>query len=265
MVKVKEDMTGWKMWEHGVPNSRLTVIQQTEDKICANGTRKAQWICECSCKEHKVFIALGESIKTGHTKSCGCMQKEAAAKTGKDMWSKSNKYDLSGEYGIGWTTNTNKEFYFDLEDYDKIRQYCWIEDIGTRGYISLRAKIPNTSKNTIMSWIITGEKYQDHINRNPLDNRKENLRRATSAENARNHSISKNNTSGFSGIEWNKINNNWRVGITVNNQPINLGSFKNKNDAIVTRLTAEMQYYGPEFSPQRHLFKQYKINKKETI
>ena len=36
---------------------------------------------------------------------------------------KYNRYDLSGEYGIGWTTNTNHVFYFDLEDYEKIKDY----------------------------------------------------------------------------------------------------------------------------------------------
>lgn len=42
-------------------------------------------------------------------------------------------YDLTGEYGIGWTSNTNKEFYFDIEDYDKIKDYCWYENDG--GYV----------------------------------------------------------------------------------------------------------------------------------
>ena len=259
MVRVREDMTGWKMWEHGILDSRITIVKQVDDRIYPNGQHKAQWLCECNCEKHNMFISLGESIKNGRTKSCGCLQKEKAAKIGKDMWHKTNKYDLSGEYGIGWTTNTNKEFYFDLEDYDKIKDYCWSEDICTSGYSSVRAKIPNTSKNTIMSWIVTGEKYQDHINRNPLDNRKENLRQATTTENARNCSIPKNNTSGFIGVKWNKINNNWRSEITVDRIRINLGSFKTKHDAIVARLEAEVKYYG-DFAPQKHLFEQYKIN-----
>ena len=259
MIKVKEDMTGWKMWEHGVSESRLTVVKQVEDRIYPNGQHKAQWLCECNCEKHQIFISLGESIRSGHTKSCGCLQKEKAAKTGKDILHKVNKYDLSGDYGIGWTTNTNKEFYFDLEDYDKIKDYCWIEDVGTSGYSSVRAKIPNTSKNTIMSWVILGEKYYDHINRNPLDNRKNNLRKATCSENARNHNISKRNTSKFIGVSWNKNNNNWRSRITVDEQSIELGSFRNQEDALVARLKAEARYFG-EFSPQKHLFEQYKIN-----
>lgn len=36
MVKVKEDMTGWKMWEHGVPDSKLIVIKQAGNSIVTN-------------------------------------------------------------------------------------------------------------------------------------------------------------------------------------------------------------------------------------
>lgn len=35
-----------------------------------------------------------------------------------------NRYDLSGEFGKGWT-NKEEEFWFDLEDFDKIKNYCW--------------------------------------------------------------------------------------------------------------------------------------------
>ena len=40
---------------------------------------------------------------------------------------KYNTYDLSGEYGIGYTTKGEK-FLFDLEDYEKIKDYCWCVD-----------------------------------------------------------------------------------------------------------------------------------------
>ena len=31
MVNTKIDMTGWKMWEHGVERSRWIVLEQVED------------------------------------------------------------------------------------------------------------------------------------------------------------------------------------------------------------------------------------------
>ena len=39
MVKVKTDMTGWNMWDHGVPESKLTVIKQVEDIELLNEDR----------------------------------------------------------------------------------------------------------------------------------------------------------------------------------------------------------------------------------
>ena len=176
---------------------------------------------------------------------------------------KYNRYDLSGEYGIGWTTNTNKEFYFDIEDYEKIKNYCWVEDVGTTGYHSIRARVPGENKKVIMHWVIMDEKWYDHIDRNPFNNKKNNLRKTTRSENNHNRSVSKNNTSGIIGVSWNKRNNNWRVRIMVDKSSIEVGQFMSKEDAIIARLQAEVKYFG-EFAPQRHLFKQYKINVKES-
>ena len=43
------------------------------------------------------------------------------------MNKKYNKYDItSHDYGIGWTYD-GYEFYFDLLDYDLIKNYCWLQ------------------------------------------------------------------------------------------------------------------------------------------
>ena len=99
---------------------RLTVIKRVEDKVQENGRRRVQWLCQCNCENQTMIVVRGENLKNGSTKSCGCLAKEVRSKIHK----KYNQYDLSGEYGIGWTSNTNEEFYFDLEDYNKIKNYC---------------------------------------------------------------------------------------------------------------------------------------------
>ena len=106
--------------------------------------------------------------------------------------------------------------------------------------------------------ILLGYKGYDHIDRNALNNRKSNLRKATRQENARNRSLSTNNTSGCTGVHFNKSHNRWVAGIGYNNKHIRLGEFIDKADAIVARLKAEKEYYG-EFAPQRHLFEEYNI------
>ena len=73
--KLKEDMTGWKMWEHGVPESRLTVVSPVDykDKEKYGISPKAHgkyWVCKCSCGN--TVITTTDKLKNGHTKSCGC-------------------------------------------------------------------------------------------------------------------------------------------------------------------------------------------------
>lgn len=254
MVKVREDMTGWKMWEHGIPDSRLIVIEQTNDYVRPTGKREAQWLCECNCKNHNRIIVRSANLKNGNTKSCGCFQKERTSQCSK----KYNEYNLSGEYGIGYASNTGSEFYFDLEDFEKIKDYCWIEVINKKGYCSIRSHIYNTNATYPMHQLIF-DKYCDHINRNPFDNRKCNLRKCTVQENNMNCSIRKDNKSGYIGVAWIKNIKKWRAEIRINKKTKHLGYFNDKEDAIRARLEAEAKYFG-EFAPQRHLFEQYKIN-----
>lgn len=68
----------------------------------------------------------------------------------------------------------------------------------------------------------------------------------------------KNNTSGFSGVSWDKERSKWVAYIVIDKKRKKLGRFDDKKDAIKTRLLAEEKYFG-EFAPQRHLFKEYSI------
>lgn len=75
------DMTGWIMSEHGVPDSKLTVVERAENHITPNGCVKTQWVCECCCEEHNKVIATAENIRHGVVKSCGCLKLEQSIET----------------------------------------------------------------------------------------------------------------------------------------------------------------------------------------
>ena len=265
MVKVKEDMTGWKMWEHGVPDSRLTVIKQVEDYIRPNGKCSAQWLCRCSCKEHNLIKVRSDALKNGKVKSCGCLNIESAKIIGYINGTKNRKnniYDLSGVYGIGWTSNTNKKFYFDLEDYDKIKDYCWSEKKNDNGYSRLVAKSragDGFETNEISMAGLLGFKLYDHIDRNPLNNIKANFRVATKSQQCINRNKFKNNTSGFTGVSWRKREQKWCAYVQINGKTKSIGYYNSKEDAIKARHVAEEKYYG-EFAPNQNYSEQYKIN-----
>lgn len=67
----REDMTGWVMKEHGVPDSLLTVVCRAEDHITTGGNRYTQWLCNCECGNQ--VVSRTAYIKSGNTKSCGCL------------------------------------------------------------------------------------------------------------------------------------------------------------------------------------------------
>jgi hypothetical protein len=236
LVNVKEDLTGCHI-------HNFTILQQTDDYISPQGIHCARWLCQCDCGSEPVKVR-GNALKNGTVTSCGCSRR------------KYNTYDLSGEYGIGWTHNTNREFWFDLEDYDKIKDYCWYENVHKD--TDHHEVVTNSNGKTIrMHWLVCG-KYCDHADRNTFNNRKSNLRQASYMENARNYSKQKNNTSGFSGVSWDKEQSKWVAYITIEKKRKKLGRFANKYDAIVARLRAEKEYF-KEFAPQRHLFKEYGV------
>lgn len=70
------DMTGWVMKEHGVPDSKLTVIKRIEDYVSPKGYKVARWECLCECGN--ICTPQATNIRTGEVKSCGCLQKEIA-------------------------------------------------------------------------------------------------------------------------------------------------------------------------------------------
>lgn len=252
MVKVKEDITGWNMWEHGVEGSRLTVLEQTDDYVRPNGEHVAMWLCECNCNEHKQIKVRGYNLKNGSTKSCGCLRTEQAIKKCINN-KKTNKYSLLKDYGILWTTNTNEEVYFNLNDAEKILQHSWYKD--SEGYAST-----HIGKTKVRMHTFLGYYRPDHRNRNKLDNRSDNLISCTIRENNINASIRSDNSSGIIGVYFNILRLRWVAQINDSeNHTKNLGSFINKEDAIRVRLEAEAKCYG-ESAPQRHLFEQYKIN-----
>ena len=220
------DLTGQKF-------GKLTVIKRIENK--SKSDHHIKWLCKCECGES--VITRGSSLRNGITKSCGCLVKDVIAKTN-ELGRKNNVYDLSKDYGIGYSSNNNEVFYFDLEDYDKIKDYCWYSNHD--GYMCSSDK----NKHLIMHRFIMNEMDTeiniDHFNRNKKDNRKENLRLVTKQHNNWNKGLQTNNSSGVTGVAWNKKAKKW-VSYIMHEY---LGSFNNLDDAIKARKDAEYRYFG---------------------
>jgi len=227
-----KDLTGQRF-------GKLTVLQKAiRPKYLKN--RNAYWLCKCDCGKEKIINGI--SLTSGSTKSCGCIFKdEEYIFSNKGLFkNKYNTYDLSGEYGIGYTSK-GEEFYFDLEDYEKIKDYCWCYS-GKDKYVS------NTRYKLRMHRLVMkctdDNLVVDHINHITYDNRKKNLRICSNSQNGMNKKIIRNNQSGCNGVTFDKNSGQWRTRIGVDQKMINIGRFNNKKDAIYTRKQAEEKYFG---------------------
>lgn len=206
---------------------KFTVVKQVNKPLNCT-TRGTYWLCQCECGNTRIYRAA--DINRQNALSCGECSK--------------NIFDVTNKYGIGYTTN-NQEFYFDLEDYDKIKEYTWC--INSDGYVV--AWDTDAEKFIYMHRLVTGltfnDKYNvDHRYHQTNDNRKENLRICTHQENSRNASVSKNNTSGVTGVLWLDNIQMWCARIMVNYQTINLLCTTDFNEAVKARKTAENKYFG---------------------
>ena len=129
-------------------------------------------------------------------------------------------------------TIVDEDIYYDLLNYK------WV--INNQGYIRNNKLI--FLHRFIMNY--NGDNYVDHINNNPLDNRKENLRIVTPAQNAMNKKPFKNGSSKFIGVFFHKKTNKWCASITFENMKKYLGTYQNEIDAAKARDLATKKFYG---------------------
>lgn len=209
---------------------QLTVKERGADYIYPNRKKRLKrWLCKCDCGNTKIIKA--SEITRSKGLSCG----QCGV----------NTYDLSGEYGIGYTTK-GKLFYFDKEDYDKIKNYSW--SLTKLGYLIAYEK-GSDNEFVYLHRLILGlnkmDKFDvDHINHKVNDNRKENLRICTHQDNIMNSKLAKNNTSGVTGVRFETSFNKWIACIMLNYKTIHLGLYDDFDDAVKARKEAEEKYFG---------------------
>lgn len=125
----------------------------------------------------------------------------------------------------------------DDEDYKLISKYKWHYHSGYAA---------RTLKTIRMHRVILNAKPEeeiDHINRNTLDNRRQNLRIASKSQNAHNKGVRKDNTSGQKGVHYNKDKKLWISRIQVENKRYYIGNYKTKDEAIMAYRKAQMEYH----------------------
>lgn len=141
------------------------------------------------------------------------------------------------------------EVTIDDEDAERILQFKWVYELHCRSkkpYILRKDKGKRVWLHREILGLPSGKHIQvDHINGDPTDNRKCNLRLCNrGADNAINRPKQKNNTTGYKGIFLRKESGKYRAAIRVNQKLIHLGQFDNPKDAAQCYNEAAKKYFG---------------------
>ena len=164
-----------------------------------------------------------------------------------------NEYYLSHDGKTAYIKLTQGQVTtIDVEDLEKIGEYRWYaswnpssntyychatvkDHSGKRIKVMLHRLIMNAEKG----------KFVDHIDTNPLNNIKSNLRICSQAENSRNRGKSSNNKSGHKGVYYR--NGLYVVQIRKDGKLISVGSSENYEEAVAMHESAIKKLHG-EFS-----------------
>ena len=127
----------------------------------------------------------------------------------------------------------------DLEDVDKVKDYKWY--LNSEGYIY------NRKIGLLHRFLMDcpSDLVVDHINHNPLDNRKSNLRICSQKQNLMNQSKPQRNTTSFyKGVSWNRCAKKWHAQIRINKKSKHIGLYDNELEASIAYDRAALLYFG---------------------
>ena len=260
---IMEDLTG-KFF------GRLEVIARdiVRDKNKNTKSGNAHWLCQCSCGNRDLVSVGAYKLKSGETRSCGCLVSEMISernrvyspKENKTYKYKNNTEEVQNNLVRFWDEEMNNSFVVDKEDAEYINQWYWRKDKDrrdgtTEGYWITNAKkkdIENGYPTTLkLHQLIAERKYgkydknklmPDHLSRDHDDNSRGNIELKSNIDNSHNRGLSITNKSGKTGVCFNKHKNKWIAYITVNYQSKYLGAYLNFKDAVNARIKAEKEY-----------------------
>lgn len=135
-------------------------------------------------------------------------------------------------------------------DYELVMQYKWYvwerTSRGTREGPYAIAAITRRRKtiNLKMHKFLTGYARTDHKDGNGLNNQRSNLRPATDAQNMANKRKKAKGTSTYKGVSLDKRCGTWHAYIGVGRKTVNLGGFKNEQEAAKAYDRAACAAYG---------------------
>lgn len=190
------------------------------------GYSRILWECQCDCG-NTVEIPT-DRLKSGETQSCGCIQREYAKNRFLSHGNSETRLYRIWSGMIQRCSNPNRKSY---------------ENYGGRG-ITVCAEWKNGFEK-FRNWaLING--YTDNLTIERIDVNgdycPENCTWIPASEQYKNRRKIVHSKSGAYGVTYNKTSKSWQARIGINGKSINLGFYKNIENAEKARQEAEIKY-----------------------
>ncbi len=207
------DLTGQKF-------NRLTVLKRKREN------KRTYYYCRCDCKNE--LWVRSDCLTSGNTKSCGCLGKETQFKP----------VDIRNKKFNNLTTiePTSKK-----SSNGSIIWKCKC-DCGEITYVSMGDL---TSGKVKSCGCLISETSKENIKKATEVHLKENIIEGTNIPAISRKEIISSNTSGITGVRWDKSRQKWIAEIRFKNKWYFLGRYKEKEDAVKIRKAAEDKLFKP--------------------
>lgn len=137
----------------------------------------------------------------------------------------------------------------DDEDYELVSAYKWCahrQPHRASGMYNAVHTLP-TGKTLLMHRLIMNPPNRvmiDHIDRNPLNNQRSNLRPANHSTNGANTGLKRNNKSGYKGVHWEKGREKWSAQLKTKEKYHHLGRYDTAKEAALAYNQAALTHFG---------------------
>lgn len=151
-----------------------------------------------------------------------------------------NIYDFYDGY-IKCTCLNGRSFICDRADYETVKNHIW--HITGNGYVKSGPGKKCIRLHRLLTGATAGYDV-DHINGDPTDNRRSNLRVITHHQNAINVGLRCNSKTGYKGVCWTSREKMYRAYIFVKGKQKSLGYYSNPQEAALAYDKAASFYFG---------------------
>jgi len=220
------------------PFGRLSVVRP----VGRDTDGSVLWLCVCVCGEY--VVAASTRLLRGVTASCGCAMKDISSLINSKG---PNAYSVQSDGSIlvtltGVDGSVTAETTIDAVDMPLLNTRWWL---GGGGYVHSESRdaLARRLHRAVMlsaGHTLTAFDDVDHKDGDPLNNRRNNLRIASSSDNGANRKHWA--ASGYKGVYVHETR--WRAQITKNQKRHHLGLFETPEEAARAYNTAAVELFG---------------------